>query len=123
MEEKATLIESLFEKAEAYAKTNIDIFKLKAIDKSADVISSIVAKLAIIIVVLLIVIMVNIGLALWIGELVGKSYYGFFIVAAFYVLVAIILNYKSGIIVKAPVNDSIILQMIKEKKDEKTFAK
>ena len=52
MEDKATLIESLFEKAEEYAKTNFDLFKLKAIDKSADVVSSIVAKLAIIIVVL-----------------------------------------------------------------------
>lgn len=121
MEEKATVIETLFEKAETYAKTNLDLFRLKAIDKSADVISSIVAKLAIIIVVLLIVLLVNIGLALWIGELVGKSYYGFFIVAAFYVLVALILYYNSGVILKAPVNNSIILQMIKEKNDEKTF--
>jgi len=123
MEEKATVIESLFEKAEAYAKTNLDLFRLKAIDKSADVISSIVAKLAIIIVVLLIILLVNIGLALLIGELVGKSYYGFFIVAAFYVLVALILYYNSAVILKAPVNDSIILQMIKEKNDEKTSTK
>ncbi len=123
MEEKATLIESLFEKAETYAKTNIDILKLKAIDKSADVISSIAAKLAIIVVVLLIALMINIGLALWIGELVGKTYYGFFIVAAFYVLVVLILYYKSGVILKAPVNDSIILQMTKEKNDEETFTK
>lgn len=121
MEEKATMIESLFEKAESYVQTNIDLFKLKAIDKSADVISSIVEKLAIIIVVLLIVLMVNIGLALWIGELVGKLYYGFFIVAAFYVLVAFILYFKSSVIIKAPINDSIILQMIKDKNDEKTF--
>lgn len=121
MEEKATLIESLFEKAETYAKTNIDLFKLKAIDKSADVISSLVEKLAIIIVVLIIVLLVNIGLALWIGELVGKSYYGFFIVAAFYVLVLLILLFNSGSILKAPINNSIILQMIKEKNDKKTF--
>ena len=121
MEEKATLIESLFEKAETYAKTNIDLFKLKAIDKSADVISSLVEKLAIIIVVLIIVLLVNIGLALWIGELVGKSYFGFFIVAAFYVLVLLILLFNSGSILKAPINNSIILQMIKEKNDKKTF--
>ncbi|MEO6190585.1 MAG: hypothetical protein ABIO44_09795 [Saprospiraceae bacterium] len=116
MEDKATLIESLFEKAEGYAKTNFDLFKLKAIDKSADVVSTIVAKIAIIIVVLIIVFLLNIGLALWIGELLGKNYYGFFIVAAFYVLVALILNYNRGIILKEPVNNSIILQMIKEKK-------
>ena len=114
MEDKAA-IHSLFEKAEAYAKTNVDLFKLKAIDKSADVVSSLVARIAIIVVVLLIAVMINIGLALWIGELLGKSYLGFFIIAAFYIIVALILHYNRGKMIKAPINDSIILQMLKEK--------
>jgi len=120
MEDKTTLIENLFEKAETYAKTNIDLFKLKAIDKSADSASSIVAKLAVIIVVLLVIILSSIGLSIWIGELIGKIYYGFFIVAGFFVLVALILHFKPGII-KSPVNDSIILQLLNEKNDEKAF--
>jgi len=115
MEEKATLIESLFEKAEAYAKTNLDLFKLSAIDKSADVVSTIVSKLAVVIAVLLIILLSSIGLSIWIGELLGNSYYGFFIVAGFYVLVALILHYIPGI-VKSPVNDSIILKMLNSKK-------
>ena len=118
MEHKATLIESLFEKAEAYAKTNLDLFKLKTIDKSADVVSTVLSKLVFFIVVLFIIVSINIGLALWIGELTGKSYYGFFIVAAFYVLVALVLHFMPGLI-KSPVNDSIILKMLKPKKDEK----
>ena len=32
MEEQETLIESLFEKAERYAKTNVDLLKMKALD-------------------------------------------------------------------------------------------
>ncbi len=122
METKSTLIESLFEKAEAYAKTNLNLFKLKAIDKSADAVSTIVSTLAVIIFILLTTIMLSIGLALWIGELIGKSYYGFFIVAGFYVLIALILHFMPGII-KSPVNDSIILKMLNEKKDEKEFTK
>ncbi|NEW84722.1 MAG: hypothetical protein GZ094_20465 [Mariniphaga sp.] len=118
MEDKATLIETLFEKAESYAKTNLILFKLKAIDQSADVLSTIVSKIAVIIVVLLIILLSSIGLSLWIGELIGKVYYGFFIVAGFYILVALILHFKHGII-KSPVNDSIILKMLNEKKDEK----
>ena len=120
MEEKATLIESLFEKAEVYAKTNLGLFKLKAINESADIISTIVSKLAVIIAVLLIILLISIGLSLWLGELIGNSYYGFFIVATFYVFVALILHYKPGII-KSPVNDSIILKMLNKKKDEKEF--
>jgi len=118
MEEKATLIESLFEKSEAYAKINLDLYKLKAIDKSADVVSTILSKIILFVVVLLLIISLNTGLAFWIGELVGKWYYGFFIVAAFYVLVALILYYFPGLI-KSPVNDSIILKMLNTKKDEK----
>ena len=120
MEKRATLIESLFEKAEAYAKTNLVLFKLNAIDKSADIFSTIVSKLAVIIAVLLIIFLASIGLSLWIGELVGKVYYGFLIVAGFYVLVALILHYKPGII-KSPVNDSIITKMLNNKNDEKEF--
>ena len=120
MEEKATLIESLFEKAEAYAKINLDLFKLKAINNSADVVSTIVSKLAVIIAVLLIILLASIGLSIWIGVLVGNSYYGFFIVAAFYVLVALILHYVPGL-VKSPVNNSIILKMLNKEKDEKEF--
>lgn len=115
MEEKATLLETLFEKAEAYSKTNIDIFKLKSIDKSADVVSSLVSKLAVIIVVSLIALMVNIGLALWIGELLGKTYFGFFAVAGGYILIAIIVSVFRHQLIKTPINDAIIIQMLKEK--------
>ena len=33
----------------------------------------------------------NIAIALWLGDMLGKSYYGFLIVAAVYALVAVIL--------------------------------
>ena len=120
MEEKTSLLESLFEKSETYLKINFELFKLKAIDKSADVFSTILSKLVLYIVIVLIILSLNIGLALWIGELLGKLYYGFFIVAAFYVLVALFLHYKRNLI-KSPVNDAIILNMLNEKKDEKEF--
>jgi hypothetical protein len=122
MEDKATLIDSLFEKAEMYAKTNFELYKLHAIDKSADIISTIAAKLTIIMVVFLSFILLNIGLSIWIGELLGKIYYGFFIISAFYIIVTLILYYNRSILLKAPVNDSIILEMINEKKDEKNIS-
>lgn len=115
MEEKATMMESFFEKVEEYSKTNISLFKLKAIDKTADVVSTIVAKIAILIVIMLAVVLLNIALSLWIGESLGKSYYGFIIVAAFYVLIALILHLSGKTILKSPTNNYIILQMTKDK--------
>ena len=115
MEDKATLMESLFERAEVYAKTNVELFKLKAIDKSADIVSTLVPKFVIVVIISLIAIMVNIGLGLWIGELIGKSYFGFFIVAGFYVILAIIVYMFKNQLIKSPVNDLMISLLMKEK--------
>lgn len=114
MEEGAALIESLAEKAEAYTKSTVDLFKLKAIDKSAHLVSSVMSALIITIVVLCVTMMVNIGAALWIGELIGSSFCGFFIVAAFYILVAIILGVFRKSILQTPFSNCIITYIRKE---------
>lgn len=114
MEEKSTLIKDMIELLESYAKTNIDLFKLKAISKTSDVISIIVLKLVFFTVVLIMIILLNIGLALWIGELTGKLYYGFLIVTAFYVFVAILIHFIPNMI-KLPLKNSLIVKMLNKK--------
>jgi len=46
------------------------------------------------------------------GALMGQAYIGFFIVAGFYVLVAIILFIFRNKWIKKPLNDSMINQML-----------
>jgi len=120
MEEKTSLLEPLIERIETYAKTSVDLIKLRAIDKSADLISTLVSKIIIGVVVSLVVIMVNIGLALWIGELMGKSYYGFFIVGGFYAIVGLIVHLFKDDLIKEPISNSIILKIQKQKQYEKS---
>ncbi|CAN5695144.1 hypothetical protein BH11BAC1_BH11BAC1_04890 [soil metagenome] len=115
MDNQATPIETLFEKTEGYVKTTLNLFRLRAIDKSADVVSTLVSKIAFLIIGFFVAIMLNIGLAMWIGELLGKSYYGFFVVSIFYAVVAIILYFSHSQLFKKPVKESIIIQMLKEK--------
>jgi hypothetical protein len=115
MENNATPIGTLFEKAEAYSKTTIELFKLNAIDKSADVVSSLVSRLAVFMVVALLSIVMSIGIALWLGELLGKSYYGFFAVSGAYIILALMLRAFRREWIKKPVSNSIISQMLKEK--------
>ncbi len=112
MNNNATPIETLFEKAGDYSKTTIELLKLNAIDKSADVVSTLAVQLVIFIVVALFTLVINFGVALWIGELLGKSYYGFFVVAAFYFLVAIIVYSFRNQWIKSPLNNSIIAQLL-----------
>ena len=115
MNTNATPIELLFEKAEDYSKTTIELFKLNAIDKSADVVSSLVSRLAVFIAVALSVLIINIGFALWIGLLLGNSFYGFFIIGTFYAIVALLLHVFRHAWIKYPVSNSIITQMLKQK--------
>ncbi len=115
MIDHANPIETLIERAENYSKTTIELFKLNAIDKSADVVSSLVSRLAILMTVALSIIIINIGLALWIGKLLGNTFYGFFIIGALYALISFLLHVFRHQWVKNPVSNSIIKQMIKEK--------
>src|ERR1039457_1611247 len=112
MENQASLIGTLFEKAEHYAQTSAELYKLKAIDKSADVLSTLTARLAIIGFITLFFLTLNIGIALWIGEILGKTYYGFFIVAGFYALIGILLYVYRNNLVKEPLRNSIISQVL-----------
>ena len=112
MEDQENLIESLIEKGEQYGKTTIELLKLKTLDKSADVASTLISWAIVIVFTVLFFLILNIGIALWIGELLGKSYYGFFAVAGFYALLALIFGIFREAWVKRPVNNSIVTQVL-----------
>lgn len=113
MEDKATPLETLFERAEDYSRTSIKLLKLKAIDKTAEIVSALISWIVIITIMALFFMVLNIGIAFWIGELLGKTYYGFFIVAAFYALLGIVFLIFSKQWIKKPVCNSIISQLVK----------
>ncbi|MBK7871486.1 MAG: hypothetical protein IPJ74_12830 [Saprospiraceae bacterium] len=96
METPASSIELLFERVETYSRTTYELSKLKLLETITIVVTSLVSRLSVIISISLFVLVLNIGIALWLGELLGKYYYGFFIVAAFYLVMGIILHFFSS---------------------------
>jgi len=114
MKNYETPLELLLEKAEDYSNTTIELMKLKAINKSADIISSFALKIILFIAITLFFSIANVGVALWIGDLLGKSYYGFFIIAACYGLAAVLLRSYLHHWVKVPISNFIITQMLKQ---------
>ena len=113
LEERKELIEDLFEKAEAYAKTNMELLKLRAADKLSEIVASLVSRIIIIVFFSLFFLMVNIGLATWLGEITGHVYYGFFIVAGLYLVIALFIYAFRKKIIKDPIIDGIISQILK----------
>ncbi|MGA9637440.1 hypothetical protein [Flavobacterium sp.] len=115
METIATNIELLYEKAKDYAEINIELIKLNSIDKIADVLSSIVSRIVIFMFVVMFVLLVNIALSLYLGELLGKDYLGYSVVAAFYLILVIIINYNKDKIIKVPITNLVIAKLLKTK--------
>lgn len=112
MESPAEHIETLFERTKHYTLTSVELYKLKVIDKSADIISTLAARTLVTLFLILFGLMVNIGLSLWIGDLLGKNYYGFLIMSGFYGLGALLLHVMRNKWIKAPVQNSIIEQAL-----------
>ena len=86
MKDHANLIEPLIERVAAYGKTSLELLKLNAIDKSSDIASTAIPQSVILYFIASILLFSGLGLAVWLGEITGKTYLGFFIVAAFYIL-------------------------------------
>lgn len=110
MEASTNLIEPLLERVKDYSKTSFELIKLKSIDKTADVLATVIARLCLAVILLIFLLTLNIAAALWIGDMIGKSFDGFLIVAGFYAIMGIVLYFMQPAI-KARVTDSIIKLM------------
>ncbi len=107
------LAEELYQKTEEYTRTNIELIKLKAIDLTAAVISTLAVNLIMVLVFTLFFTMLNIAVAIWLGTLLGNYAYGFFIVSGFYAVIGVLLYLCRKKWIKIPVSNSIIKQALK----------
>ena len=112
METRASIIETLYERAEAYGKTSYELAKLKLLQTTITIASILVARLSVVIMLSLFALVFNIGVALLLGDLLGKVYYGFFIVAAFYLAAGILLHFFLHKWIRKPLSDLIIKQAL-----------
>jgi hypothetical protein len=113
MENNTQLIESLLERVIDYGKTSYELVKLKVVDKTTDSLSSFLPNTVIGAIVCNFLLFVNLGLALWLGKILGELFYGFFIVAAFYALVAFVMHLFMRKWLKRILYDYIIKQLFK----------
>ncbi|MDD2192031.1 MAG: hypothetical protein PHO12_05780 [Bacteroidales bacterium] len=110
-------IESLLERITVYGKTNYKIVKLTIIDKVSDILSSLIPLIVICILIGSFLVFINVGLALWLGEILGEVYYGFFAVGAFYGLITIIFSLFMNKWVKRVFYDYFVRKIIKSDKE------
>jgi hypothetical protein len=112
MENQANFLDPLIEKARVYGKTSIDLYKLKAVEKTSDISSTIISRLTAFLVLTLFVVMSSIGVAFWLGNYFGELYYGFFCVGGFYGVLGVLLYFFLHDWIKECTSNSIVKQML-----------
>lgn len=115
MENISNNIEKLYDKAEKYSKTSIELIKLNAIDKTSDIISSLSVVISICLIVAMFTLFVNIGISLLIGKMLNDYYIGFFIVSGFYALVGLLVFAFRKSLIKIPLDNLIVSKLLEKK--------
>ncbi len=113
MENIVDSIESLLESAVDYGKTSYDLVKLKTINKTSDVVSSLMPHAVVFLILMSFLLFLNLGVAFWLGEIFGNTFYGFFVVAAFYGIIGLVLHFFMHDRIKKKISDFIVKQALK----------
>lgn len=113
MEDNTKTIESLLKNVAEYGTTSFELVKLKALDKTADAVSSFIPQSVFLALIGAFMLFLSLGIALWLGEILGKTYFGFFVVAAFYITTGIIFYFLMRKWIKKIVSNYVIKQMLK----------
>jgi hypothetical protein len=113
MEENPKLLETLVERAKDYGQTSIVLVKLKALDKSSEVLSSAFSNSVGPAIICFVVLFANLGLAFWLGEVLGSLNAGFFIIAAFYLVLALFIHIFLRNWIKSVFRNMIIKNVLK----------
>ena len=108
MENQSTPVESLIDRVKSYVETRIDLLRLKAIDKSSSFLSLLISMIVVILVSFIAVMMMSVGLALLLGDWLGKSYYGFFIVGLIYLITGLVLYSMKDKLLRSPIANAMI---------------
>jgi hypothetical protein len=113
MENQKTSLEVLVERIEAYAKTSLKLFRLKATDKVAELVSDMASGLTMAVILILVFVNLNIGIALFLGDLFGKTYLGFLAVSGLYACFGFLVYFFRSKWIKTPVNNLVINNLLK----------
>lgn len=114
MEEQKNDIELLLSDAGDFVETSASLWKLKTVDTLSDSVSTLASGLGIIGIIGLFVLIMSIGFALWIGDWLGKNFYGFFIIGGLYGIAGLICYFYRDRWFKEPVTNLLIRKMLKQ---------
>ena len=113
MEDKTGLVETLVHRTAEYGKTSYALIKLKALERTSDVVSTFVPYALLLLLFSAFLLFLSFGLASWLGELMGYAYLGMFAVALIYGVIGVAMHFLLHRWLKSLVSDYIINLVLK----------
>lgn len=118
MEKAFAKVEELAETVKDYVNTRIESAKLSVAEKSSAVIANVIAGLIVAGVFFLFIVFSSIALAFGLGEMIGKTWAGFLIVAGLYLLFGVIVWSARIKMIQLPVMNALIKQLFVNNNEE-----
>lgn len=112
--DQPTKFEELIDHVKDIADTKTKLLMLKATDKASSATGMAVAYMIFAFLVVIIFVLLSIGAAIWINAEMNSSTSGFFIVAGGYVVLLLILFLGREAIIKKPIANKIISEMLND---------
>jgi hypothetical protein len=109
-----TEIEDLFDHLRDYLDTGRELFALKMLNRFITATSSAIVWSAFVLIALLVLLFVSIGGALWIGAALESNYLGFFIIAGFYAVIALVIYFGRDKLFTKPLKNKMIDNMLND---------
>jgi hypothetical protein len=116
MEQTDRKVKVLLTQVEEYGKTSFELARLKTVQKLIPAATAFTGNLFVLLTLSLFILLLNIGISMWLGDLLGKPYFGFMTVAAFYLLIGIVLYFTAAKWLRKPVSRFIIKQILNQDK-------
>lgn len=104
--------EALLKNAGNYANTSLELMKLRILKKMSEVISVLAYRFSVLYFFVMFSLFINIGLALFLGEILNAVYLGFLIMSLFYLMLAAVFYFFRAKLINGPIGNMITGQLL-----------
>ena len=113
VEEKTAMVELLIERATDYGKTSYQLIRLKVLAQTSDFVSTLLPRLLVGLLVIVCLLFGSLGLSSWLGEVLGKPYYGAFVFAGIYAVLGLFIHFFLHRRIKRTISNYIFFKVLK----------
>ena len=106
--------EELLETIKDYAATRYDLTRLKLVDKSSQLLASLISSVAIIIVMCFFLFFLSYAVAGYLSIAIGSPFSGFLIVGGVYLILGLLLYYLRNRHLELPLSNHFVKEFLKE---------